>query len=482
MTVPPAGGSWVPYAQIIGQDVAANAFPFLDGSNQTVCLIDRGVDYLMPELGGGAGKYSKVLGGANFRPGDDPNLILDDYGHGTGVAGIIAANPYNLSGYNQGVAPNTHLLMLKTESSADIKQALQWVITYHTKFNIQVVNLTDFIAENRNGSFNPAVYDAELQQVHDLGIFICTPVGNGEKQFGPNVPITKPAITPWVTGAGGITLADQMWDDSKRGPGLDVLGPAVNVTMTYYVRNPNALTGYTPPYDDNYTGTGQLVSYAVGTSWASAYTSGVATLIKQVEVDPTLTPDQVTSIISSTGDLKADSVNPGISYPRLNVTNAIIKAYSVADDIYGSRTLNYNLRRAYPLRIRGGAVNVTGLKLLIGRPDVWKFTQTGTSTVNLGVQYSGGRLPTCNLLNSSGRAIGAIGSRGLSISLGAGTYYIYLTNPQSLIGTYGLSVSGAKTTGATPATARPDTFSTTQITTTTTTQSTPAKKRTQVFD
>src|SRR3954463_15298122 len=95
--VPPAGGGWVPYAQFIQQDVAANNFPFLDGSNQTVALIDRGVDYLMPELGGSAGKYSKVLGGANFRPGDDPNLILDDYGHGTGVAGIIAANPYNLN-------------------------------------------------------------------------------------------------------------------------------------------------------------------------------------------------------------------------------------------------------------------------------------------------------------------------------------------------------------------------------------------------
>jgi subtilisin family serine protease len=482
MTVPPAGGGWVPYAQFIQQDIAANAFPFLDGSNQTVALIDRGVDYLMPQLGGDAGKYSKVLGGANFRPGDDPNLILDDYGHGTGVAGIIASNPYNLNGYNQGVAPNTHLIMLKTESSADIKQALQWIITYHTKFNIQVVNLTDFIGENRSGSFNPSVYDPELKQLHDLNIFICTPVGNGEKQFGPNVPITEPATTPYVMGAGGIDQSDSMWDDSKRGPGLDVLGPAVNVTMTYYVRNPNALTGYTPPYDDNYTGTGQLVNYAVGTSWASAYTSGVATLVKQV--DPTLTPDQVTNIIASSGDLKADPVNPGTFYPRLNVENAVTKAYSVADDVYGSRTLNYNIRRAYPLRIRGGSVNVTGLKLLIGRPDVWKFTLSATSTVTLGVQYGGPAFPTCNLLNTSGRAIGAVGKRGLTMSLGAGTYYLYLTSPQSLIGAYGLTVSGAKTAAsavrATASNANA-TFSTTLISSTSTASST-SKRRAQVFE
>ena len=47
------------------------------------------------------------------------------------------------------------------------------------------------------------------------------------------------------------------WDDALRGPAVDVLGPASNVTMPYYIKNPNSV-GY-DPFDDNYDGTTAVV-------------------------------------------------------------------------------------------------------------------------------------------------------------------------------------------------------------------------------
>lgn len=315
-----AAGPWVPYATLIGQDQAAAAYSYLDGSGQTVALVDRGVDYRHPQLGGGVGPTFKVVGGFNFR--DNNTTILDDYGHGTGVAGIIAADPYSLNGnFNQGVAHNTKLVMLKQESSANIKQALDWIIANHTQYNIQVVNLTDFITDVLPGAFNPSIYLGELQTLHDLGIFVATPAGNGEAQFGPNAPMTYPALSPYLTTVGGFNQSGGMYADALRGPALDLLGPADNVTMPYYLKNPNS-TGY-DQYDDNYDGTPTLVNYALGTSWATAYTSGAAALIKQI--NPAFTPDQIQQILEDSGTPVLDPVN-NVYYRRPNLSQAIALA------------------------------------------------------------------------------------------------------------------------------------------------------------
>jgi hypothetical protein len=314
--VPSAGSAWVPYAQLLGQDVAANKFPTLTGAGITIAVIDRGIDYNAPMLGA-----DKILTGYNFR--DNNTNILDDYGHGTGVAGLVAANGYTYNGlYNQGVAPGVKIVDLKQESSAGVKAALDWVIANHTAYNIQVVNITDFIGDIVPGAWNPAVYLPELKTVHDLGIFISSPVGNGEVQFGPNVPIDNPAANPYVTGAGGITLSDTFYADSRRGPGLSILAPAYNVTMPYYARNLNSI-GY-DQFDDNYNGTPIITSYGTGTSWASAYTAGTAVLLKQIS--PTLTPDQIQQIMKDSGTPVLDPTN-NVYYSRLNIEKAIELTY-----------------------------------------------------------------------------------------------------------------------------------------------------------
>ncbi|GAA2363108.1 hypothetical protein Cme02nite_41020 [Catellatospora methionotrophica] len=80
------------------------------GQGVTVAVIDSGVDYSHPDLGGGMGEGFKVVGGYDFVNGDaDP---MDDNGHGTHVAGIIAGRAATPGGIT-GVAPEASLLAYK---------------------------------------------------------------------------------------------------------------------------------------------------------------------------------------------------------------------------------------------------------------------------------------------------------------------------------------------------------------------------------
>ncbi|MDY6862697.1 MAG: S8 family serine peptidase, partial [Thermodesulfobacteriota bacterium] len=73
------------------------------GKGITVAVVDTGIDYRHPDLGGGFGPENKVIGGYDFVNND--RNPMDDHGHGTHVAGIIAAD-----GKLKGVAPDAKLL------------------------------------------------------------------------------------------------------------------------------------------------------------------------------------------------------------------------------------------------------------------------------------------------------------------------------------------------------------------------------------
>ncbi|KAF9316924.1 hypothetical protein BG003_001412 [Podila horticola] len=81
----------------------------LYGKGIKIGIIDTGVDYTHPALGGCFGKGCKVAFGANFIGDKDGEMpkddVMDCQGHGTHVAGIIAANDTSFI----GVAPQATL-------------------------------------------------------------------------------------------------------------------------------------------------------------------------------------------------------------------------------------------------------------------------------------------------------------------------------------------------------------------------------------
>src|SRR5262245_18038433 len=131
MTVPSAMLPMIhrlPYVKAIhfDRDVHATIEPAIDligantvwetfgpqGEGIRVGIIDSGIDYLHPALGGGFGPGFKVAGGYDIVNNDsDP---MDDNGHGTHVAGIVAADADSF----KGVAPRAKLYAYKALDAA----------------------------------------------------------------------------------------------------------------------------------------------------------------------------------------------------------------------------------------------------------------------------------------------------------------------------------------------------------------------------
>lgn len=84
------------------------------GRGVTVAVIDTGINYTLPELGGALGV--KVIGGYDFVDKDEDPMDL--MGHGTAVASIIAANGSRLV----GVAPGAKLLAYRVSGMSDTIQ------------------------------------------------------------------------------------------------------------------------------------------------------------------------------------------------------------------------------------------------------------------------------------------------------------------------------------------------------------------------
>ncbi len=83
----------------------------IDGSGIKVAIIDTGVDFNHPDLFGW-GPDGKVIGGYNFIQEDQPPL--DTNGHGTQVAGVIAAD-----GEIVGIAPKVKILAYKVSENGE---------------------------------------------------------------------------------------------------------------------------------------------------------------------------------------------------------------------------------------------------------------------------------------------------------------------------------------------------------------------------
>ncbi len=97
----------------------------IQGDGETIAVLDTGVDYNHPDLGGGFGRGDKVAAGYDY-VNDDPDPI-DDNGHGTHVAGIIAGDPATPGGRTGRRAgrhphrlqgPRPHRLRLRSQRSS----------------------------------------------------------------------------------------------------------------------------------------------------------------------------------------------------------------------------------------------------------------------------------------------------------------------------------------------------------------------------
>jgi subtilisin family serine protease len=306
--------AWSSYAHLVDQDTAASDFSSVTGKGVTVAVIDTGIDYTQSELGGGIGKNFKVLGGYDFYSNDsDP---MDTSGHGTSVAGVIAAKSYTVNGVHyQGVAPDADLVALRvgTESNiptANIKKALDWIIANHDKYGpngINVVNLS-LGSGNYIDAQTGFSYSSEFKTLRDMGIFVTAASGNSHSESAGAISqdgVAYPAADPNVFAVGAVDSSDVITTWSQRGDELDLLAPGVNIVM------PQLGGGFTT--ED-------------GTSFSSPYVAGTAALIKQENFSAQ--PGDIGSILMSSGVANRDGDNEtgsttGLIFSRLDIESAL---------------------------------------------------------------------------------------------------------------------------------------------------------------
>jgi subtilisin family serine protease len=246
------------------------------GSGVVVAIIDSGVDYTHPALGGGMGPGRRVIGGYDFVNGDDDPK--DDNRHGTHVAGIVAANSATLS----GLAPDVSLLVYKVLDAAgkgrqsDVIAALERAIDPNgdgdPSDRADVANLSLGAPGNPLDPVAQAVERAVA-----AGMVVCAAAGND----GIYHAIGSPAVAASAIAVGAAANDGTLAEFSNRGPSArsgaikpDVLAPGVSITST-------AMGG------------GTLV--LSGTSMASPYVAGLAALL--IEQHPSWSPAQIKAAI-----------------------------------------------------------------------------------------------------------------------------------------------------------------------------------------
>ncbi|MEV2908197.1 S8 family serine peptidase [Paenibacillus larvae] len=225
------------YLQRIGIERAWNATPS-DSSTVLVAVVDTGVDLNHPDLVG------RLVDGVNLI---NPKLPpKDDNGHGTNVAGIIAATINNDIGI-AGIAPNAKIMPIKameadgTGSEAKLGEGIRYAVDHGAKIVVLSLGLNKYSEYMKD--------TVKYAEDHDVLLVVATGNEAGSVKY--------PAAYPSVLSVGGVDANKQKSPLSNFGPELDIVAP----------------------FDVYTTWMGGVYDYNRGTSMAAPQVAGVAALV-----------------------------------------------------------------------------------------------------------------------------------------------------------------------------------------------------------
>jgi thermitase len=296
--------------------VAAEAWPLSAVQGQIVVAVpDSGVDRGHADLG------PYFLTGYDFVNGD--SNPADDYGHGTHVTGILAAQSDNARGV-AGVAPGVSILPLKVLNSvgagtyANIAAAIQYASS----------NGADIINLSLGGSAHSSILEQAVLDAYDAGCLLIASAGN-QGQAGVNYP----ARYAEVLAVAATDHYDRWPSYSNWGPEVDLAAPGGTATDQIWSTWPG---GY---------------NWEHGTSMACPHVSGAAALMWAA--NPTLTAIDIAGILRQTADKVgqfsyAGGRNSYLGYGRLNVHEALRQALPPSLSAQPSRLLFLGDRQHAP--------------------------------------------------------------------------------------------------------------------------------------
>jgi len=266
-----------------------------------VAVIDTGVDYTHEELQG------RMLKDANgdiigYDFVDDDLDPMDENGHGTIIAGIIAANANNEIGI-AGISWDAKIMPIRIlgDSSYGDFELIDKAIRFAVDNGADIINFS---------IVSPVIQDnliEVVQYAYDNNVVIVAAAGNS------NFDLTD---TPWtlinneddvnmIIGVGATNSADLKFAASNYGTGVDVSAPGTNLVAIDYDLS-NSDVGY---------------YFVSGTSMATALVSGSAALVKDFHRD--WTNQQIIEAIINTATPFVEGDLYGMGSGRIDVEAAL---------------------------------------------------------------------------------------------------------------------------------------------------------------
>jgi type VII secretion-associated serine protease mycosin len=248
-----------------------------EGTNQgagvKIAVIDSGVNKVNPQL-----SHAVAKGGKDFiEKGDGTN---DPVGHGTKVAGIIAARPAGGTGFF-GIAPKATIIPIRSNDAEGGGKVpiLVKAIDYAVAQKVDIIN----ISQGATASLPPgSSLELAVERAQAADILIVASAGNngasGEEKS------TYPAAFDGVLGVAASDRNNERAPFSQPGSFVDIAAPGVDMVSTV-------------------PGDGHCVDQ--GTSFAAPYVTGVAALLKAKH--PDWSSDELTWHMQQT----AERTNPG---------------------------------------------------------------------------------------------------------------------------------------------------------------------------
>jgi hypothetical protein len=260
-----------------------------------VAVIDSGIDGTHPDLRGRVVAAKTFVGGSAYH---------DEQGHGTFVAGEIAANPFNGVGM-AGIAFNARLMIAKvvgpdgTVSLPAEIAAIDWAVDNGARvINLSLGGVRDPLSP-RLDTYSP-LEEAAIEYAYSKGAVVVAAVGHG-----PQSPATPwrfahyPAALPHVIGVSALRRDGAVPEYSNRDVVYnDIAAPGDGIFSTIPSNLVEPRAGCA---DHPYSSCGSLeFRDAIGTSFAAPQVAAAAALL--LGVDPRLTPDQVAWLLERSAD------------------------------------------------------------------------------------------------------------------------------------------------------------------------------------
>lgn len=318
---------------------AANAWDTGTGTSSTiVAVLDSGVDYNHPDLAANMWKNPNEIPG-DGRDNDNNGYVddvfginaiagtvdpMDDFGHGTLIAGLVGAVGDNAVGIT-GVNWACKVMAVKVMDAAGNVPLNAEITGINYVLRQKLAGQSVAVANCSFGrnNFNQQEFDA-LNQLALTGVSIVAAAGNDANDNDVNPVYPANYAIDGLISVAASDRNDNLAPFSNFGATtVDLAAPGVGILST---RAAQANSGLYPPYQgNNYTvsnnGFTQNQAFVDGTSASAAIVSGSAALLKSLK--PGASAVQIKNAILNSVDASAGLAGRVLTGGRLNLQNAV---------------------------------------------------------------------------------------------------------------------------------------------------------------